>query len=153
MIYDIFFVGLLAISLYLSWRISVIDFKRRIIPDVYLLPLALFGLVFVAFFPWICTVQDAVLGATFGYLLSSLTKFVFNKIKPQQTISPIGMGDIKLLSTGGIWLGTVGLSIALVFSCIFGIAWGLIKKEKYIPFAPFFMAGSFLSFLILWFLI
>lgn len=152
MIYYLIFVCLSLLSLWLAWKISVTDFKRRIIPDVYLFPLMLIGLIFVVFFPWICSVQESVLGAFFGYGLAMITGILFSKIRPDLD-SPIGMGDIKMLSAGGLWLGVTGLSIALILSCIFGSAWGVYKKQKYIPFGPFFIASSFLTLIILRFLL
>lgn len=152
MFYYLIFVCSALVSLWLAWKISVSDFKRRIIPDVYLFPLMLIGLLFVVFFPWICSIQESVLGAVFGYMLASITGFLFSKIRPEID-SPIGMGDIKMLSAGGLWLGVTGLSIALILSCIFGSAWGVYKKQKYIPFGPFFIISSFLTLIILRFLL
>jgi prepilin signal peptidase PulO-like enzyme (type II secretory pathway) len=57
------------------------------------------------------------------------------------------MGDIKLIGVGGLWLGTTGLSIALIISCIIGAWWGRAHKQRFIPFAPFFIFGCFLTFI------
>jgi prepilin signal peptidase PulO-like enzyme (type II secretory pathway) len=63
------------------------------------------------------------------------------------------MGDVKLLAAGGIWLGTAGLALAIVISCAAGAIWGLAKKQKYIPFAPFFIGGAIMALLAAGFLI
>ena len=156
-LYNIYFFIFLAIALLCAWKISVADWRRRIIPDVYLFPLFLIGLIITVFFPWPGNIADSVIAAFAGYILTSLIGFLFEKINNKKGrksyISPIGMGDIKLISAGGIWLGTTGLAISLVVSCLAGILWGKAKKQKFIPFAPFFIGSGFLTLLILGFLL
>lgn len=154
MFYHLIFAILLLGSIYCAYKISVADFRRRIIPDVYLFPFLIMGLLIVTFFPWISSVSDSAIAAAFGYSIGTIIGFIFEKTKKQKNeFSPIGMGDVKLLAAGGIWLGMTGLAIAIVISCIIGIIWGLRKKQKYIPFAPFFFIGGILSLISLWFLI
>lgn len=157
MFFYLFWILLFIAAIVCSWQISVADFRRRIIPDAYLLPLFLIGLLVVVFFPhWICGIQNAVIGATMGYILSATIGFIFDWIghkKDPNSQIPIGMGDIKLLATGGLWLGTTGLAIALVASCILGGIWGTRKKQHYIPFAPFFIMGAILSLITMAFLV
>ena len=156
MISYIFFIILLLTALILSTLISIADFRRRIIPDAYLFPLMLIGLTNIAFFSHPITIQDAVIGGIFGYMLASVIGFLFDyfmRKKEPDAISPIGMGDIKLIGVGGLWLGVNGLAITLIIACITGAIWARTKKQKYIPFAPFFLLGGFLSFIGLYFLI
>lgn len=156
MISSIFFTILLAVAIFCAWRIGVADFRRRIIPDAYLLPLAIIGLILVAWFPWPFGPRVAAMGAAFGYVLSAAIGFIFEKIARRyrnDTMPPIGFGDIKLISVGGIWLGTTGLAIALIVSCITGILWARNHNQRYIPFAPFFLIGGFLAFIAISFLI
>ena len=131
-----------------SVLISIADLKRRIIPDAYLFPLMLCGLILITFYSFPISIQEAVIGATFGYIMSVLIGFIFDAIlrkKNPKSDTPIGMGDIKLLGIGGLWLGIYGMSIALIIACISGAIWANINKQKYIPFAPFFLFGGFLS--------
>ena len=153
MFFYTFFILLLLAASFCIWRISVADFRRRIIPDAYLFPLLLLGLLVVHFFPWICTTAESVLGAITGYALASIVGLIFEHYKPNTQYSPIGMGDINLMAVGGLWLGTTGLAIALIFACIFGVIWAHRNKQKFIPFAPFFFAGGFLSCITLLFLL
>ncbi len=151
MISYIFFIFLLVIAVILSILISVTDFRRRIIPDAYLFPLMLIGLTLIAFYSFPITLQSAVIGGAFGYLMSAIIGAGFDyymTAKNPDASAPIGMGDIKLLGVGGLWLGTNGLAIALIISCLLGILWAKRKNQKYIPFAPFFFIGGFLSFII-----
>ncbi len=153
MFFYAFFGALLIGAAFCIWRISVADFRRRIIPDAYLFPLMLIGLIITHFFPWICTTAESVAGAVLGYALAAIIGIIFERLATDKTNTPIGMGDIKLLAVAGLWLGTTGLAIALVFACIFGMIWGHQHKQKFIPFAPFLFAGGFLSFFTILFLL
>ncbi len=157
MIYSILVAILSVAALWCAAQISIADFRRRIIPDVYLWPLLLIGIIFAAWMPVFgITPRMAATGAAFGYALSAGVGFVFDwrlrKTNPD-AIAPIGMGDIKLIATGGIWLGTTGLAVALVIACATGAIWSKRKNQKYIPFAPFFLFGGFLSLIGMLFLI
>ena len=153
MIYYIFFSLVLIGAIFCAYRMAKADFQRRIIPDVYLFPFLFAGLLTTAFFPWPITIGDSVVGGAMGYCLGLIVGFIFERIKKNQKYPPIGMGDIKLLGAGGIWLGTFGLSIAMIISCVAAYLWNWRKKEKYIPFAPFFLIGGFLSLIMIQFLI
>jgi len=153
MIYYIFFSFVLIGAIYCAIRMAVADFRRRIIPDVYLFPFLFAGLLTATFFPWPITISDSVIGGAMGYCLGLIVGFVFDKLKKDKKYPPIGMGDIKLLGAGGIWFGTMGLSIAMVLSCVLAYIWNWKRHEKYIPFAPFFLTGGILSLIIILFLI
>lgn len=152
MIFYLFLALLFAGAIGCSIAISVADFRRRIIPDAYLVPLFLIGLLVVNFVPnWVYTPKTAAIGAFVGYALGAITGFVFDIIRRRRnpdSDTPIGMGDIKLLATGGLWLGINGLATALVLSCIFGGIWAQLRKQRFIPFAPFFIAGAILALIV-----
>lgn len=153
MIYYIFFSFILIGALFCAWRMATADFGRHIIPDVYLFPFLFAGLLVTTFFPWPVTAADSVVGGAMGYCIGLIVGFIFEHLKKDQKYPPIGMGDIKLLGAGGIWLGTMGLSIAMVVSCIIAYIWNWNRHEKYIPFAPFFLIGGFLALIAIQFLI
>ena len=58
MIYYIFFTILLTFALFCVWQISKTDIQRRIIPDVYLFPLLLTGLIILTFFSWPVSIKE-----------------------------------------------------------------------------------------------
>ena len=151
MIFNIFFAMILALAFGLSLMIARADFRRRIIPDAYLFPLMLTGLALIAFFDWPHGLSAAVIGGIFGYTLAAITGFAFDYYLRKQgddnISAPIGMGDIKLIGVGGLWLGTDGLAIALVIACISGMIWARIRHQRFIPFAPFFLIGAFFGLL------
>ena len=153
MIYYIFFSLVLIGALFCAWRMSTADFRRHIIPDVYLFPFLFAGLLTTTFFPWPVTSADSVIGGAMGYCLGLIVGFIFDRLKKNAEYPPIGMGDIKLLGAGGIWLGTQGLSIAMIITCVLVYIWNWKKREKYIPFAPFFLIGGFLALIAIQFLI
>ncbi|MCL2018069.1 MAG: A24 family peptidase [Alphaproteobacteria bacterium] len=147
---------------------SITDWRERIIPDVFLFPFLLTGTILVAFdaLPWIMGgITDSAIAAVTGYSLAFVLNILF-KIKakteskshrnPSHALrlaphvhDPIGMGDIKLLAAGGLWLGVTGLSIALVAACATGWIWGRCKGQKFVPFAPFFFTGAVLSIIVM----
>lgn len=153
MIYYIFFSLVLIGALFCAWRMATADFRRHIIPDVYLFPFLFAGLLTTTFFPWPVTNADSVIGGAMGYCLGLIVGFIFDRLKKNAEYPPIGMGDIKLLGAGGIWLGTQGLSIAMIITCVLVYIWNWKKREKYIPFAPFFLIGGFLALIAIQFLI
>ncbi len=153
MIYNIFFLLVIIGAIFCAIRMATADFRRRIIPDAYLFPFLFAGLLTTTFFPWPITIADSVVGGATGYCLGLIVGFIFEHIKKDAKYPPIGMGDIKLLGAGGIWLGTLGLSIAMIISCVLAFLWNWHRKEKYIPFAPFFLLSGFLSLIIVQFLI
>lgn len=151
-----FFSVLILMAAGLCYKIAKTDMRRRIIPDGYLFPLLIIGVIITTFFPWPTNIESGAVGMAFGYMLAAVVGLIFDKIlthKDPNAESPIGMGDIKLISVGGLWCGPTGLAIALVLACAFGATWAYRKKQKFIPFAPFFVIGGFLSLITITFLI
>jgi prepilin signal peptidase PulO-like enzyme (type II secretory pathway) len=149
MFFYIFFVILLLLALFLVWRIAAADFRRRIIPDIYLLPLMVIGLLLNVFYQWPSDMVDAAVGAAMGYVVAVSIGFIFDsrlQKKNPGAPAPIGMGDVKLITVGGLWLGAgASFAVALLVACVAGWIWGYVNKQKYIPFAPFFLMGGILS--------
>jgi prepilin signal peptidase PulO-like enzyme (type II secretory pathway) len=151
-----FYAILVAGALYLCWKIGAADMRRRIIPDAYLFPLLIIGAILATFFPWPIGIDVGVIGMAFGYLMAATVGVIFDRIlqkKNPRAESPIGLGDIKLIAVGGLYLGPTGLAIALGAACLFGAAWAYRKKQRFIPFAPFFIIGGILSWITVAFLL
>ena len=151
-----FFSVLILMALWLCYKISKTDLRRRIIPDGYLFPLLIIGVIITTFFPWPVRIESGAIGMAFGYILAATIGLIFEKIlikKNPKAESPIGMGDIKLISVGGLWCGPTGLAIALALACIFGATWAYRKKQKFIPFAPFFIIGGIFALITIMFLL
>lgn len=140
---------LFAFGLLCAAAMSTADWRHRIIPDVFLFPFLLAGLILGAFdaLPWVSGgIAESAIAAAIGYGLAFGMSILFKlKARGRAAREPIGMGDIKLLAAGGIWLGVTGLSIALITACVLGYVWGLRAKQKFVPFAPFFFVGAGLA--------
>ena len=105
---------------------------------------------------WPINPRAAAIGATIGYALSAGIGFLFDTYMQRHNANapaPIGLGDVKLIATGGIWLGPTGMAFAMIAACVTGTIWGIRKKQKYIPFAPFFIFGGILSLIGILFLL
>lgn len=144
----IIFIAIILTATLCAVKMSIWDWKSRIIPDVWLIPFLLLGLIAAVFFPFGPGIHDRIIAAICGYLLGTVMNLAFRRRSPDA----IGMGDIKLLMAGGIWLGITGLSLAMIISCLAGVVWGIRKKQKFVPFAPFFFIGFGLSLCLTYFL-
>jgi len=119
---------------------SVIDIKKRIIPDKICLLIALAGIIPLE--------PLRLLGilAALPFLLAAL----FN--------GGMGGGDIKLMAASGIFLGIMGgiaasvisLTAMLLFYFIYSIIQRLSEREcrKAFPFAPFLSVGCIVIYFI-----
>ncbi len=134
--------------------IFVYDFKHYIIPDKIVFP-AVIAVLFhkIFYFSFILNFFDFKLA--FNFLLSSflgalffLAIIIFSKGKW------MGFGDVKLVFLMGLLLGgknlLVALFLAFLFGAIIGIVMILFKKktmQSEIPFGPFLIFGTMVSFL------
>ena len=106
------------------------DIFDRLIPDIWLWPLLLSGLYISG------SEAEHIMAAMLGYALGFVLMLALRKK------DALGFGDVKLLAVAGLFLGINGLSLAVVMACVVGIIWGLIKKQRYVPFAPFLFIGA-----------
>ena len=116
--------------------IAAEDIRNRTIPDMWLWPLLLAGIFAHG------GDEGHVAAAIFGYAIGWILMFALRKKQA------LGYGDVKLLAAAGLWLGVNGLSVAVVSAAILGIIWGLAKKQKYVPFAPFLLLGAVMEILL-----
>lgn len=119
--------------------IATIDLRTHLIPNRLTYPLFLGGLIYRLSQG---EIVPALLG---GGLACALMLFVY-WLYPQG----IGIGDLKLLVTLGIFLGTHDVMRALFFASLTGIIllsplvwYGRLQRHQPIPFAPFLAFGTF----------
>ena len=128
-----------------SWALlaaSTIDLKTHLLPDVFTLPLLWLGLLLPILLPdYHLSLQDAVLGAVFGYLALWSVYWLFRLITGKEGM---GFGDFKLLAALGAWLGWQMLPLVILLSAlvgsIVGIAMILLMRHDRripIPFGPY----------------
>ena len=144
--YCIFFS--LAISLFF------IDLETYLLPDVLTLALMWFGLVGSALEILPKSAKEAVIGASFGYLLPFSINTLYRLIRKK---NGFGGGDFKLLAALGAWLGTLSIIPILGLASILALlVTGLsmlfrgetVSLQKMLPFGPFLLlAGVGMLFL------
>ncbi|MBU3610114.1 prepilin peptidase [Polynucleobacter wuianus] len=132
--------------------LAYVDFRSFRLPDFITLPMIAIGLIFNCLSPWKFTgFQDAFTGAVIGYLFLWGLNFIYRAAKKQ---NGIGMGDAKLLSALGAWLGLSALPGILLVASIGGLFGGLIwlriqKKslQTAFPFGPFLAIAGIIELL------
>ncbi len=118
----------------------VIDLQTQLLPDNITLPLLWLGLLLNTQ-NMFCNINDAVIGAAFGYL------FLWSFIKLFYLVTGkegMGEGDFKLFSSLGAWFGWQLLPLIIILSSLLGAVIGtnilLIKKQNkdtLLPFGPY----------------
>jgi len=129
--------------------ISFIDIEHMIIPDFLMLIGIAMG---IAYSLYKGTLAESLVGICFGFLfmfiLGRSAKLVMKK-------EALGDGDIKFMVMLGANLGIERTLLSVLGASIIGAAVGItlilfekLKKEDYIPFAPFLALGAVVSILI-----
>ena len=121
---DIISLLCLVIAVLLLTALIVIDIKVRLLPNVLVLGLAITGAVFhaAALFTYGNAI-DLLIGATLGGGTLYLIRAIANKLYDADTL---GLGDVKLMMAGGLWLGSYFITLALIVGAVAGILHGLI---------------------------
>ncbi len=139
------FALVITILFYGLLTLSVIDWKHYIIPNSILLGLLFIGIVINFCSPFISW-QDAIIGFFAGgatlYFFAFLGNILFKK-------ESMGMGDVKLASVLGFFLGWKSVLLALYFGFFLAALYYLIVKffkkepiDNYIPMGPFFSMSA-----------
>ena len=115
-------------SLYLATSFlvsSYIDMRTGLLPDLLTFPLIATGLVYAVWFTgqW----ELALAGAFVGYGLIAGLSLVWRNLRGQDGI---GLGDAKLLSGIGAWLGLAGLPFVVLLASGIGLIIALIASQK-----------------------
>lgn len=116
--------------------LTIIDFKTMLLPDKYVAAFLVCGIVFHAAFQFaVLTPQQMLAGAVVGGGFLALVRWGGNIYYKQESM---GLGDVKLLFAGGLWLGvywtimaiTLGACITLVQAVAFAKARARKTGEK-----------------------
>lgn len=136
----------------LTWALIAaifIDLDHQLLPDNITLPLLWIGLL-LSLFKIFVTPENAIIGATAGYLSLWVIAYVFKLIR---NVQGMGHGDFKLFALFGAWLGWEILPLIILAAslagCIVGITLIICKKQRYqqpMPFGPFLAAAGWLAF-------
>ncbi|MFK7829196.1 MAG: A24 family peptidase [Congregibacter sp.] len=139
--------------LFLTWTLialSGIDIDTQLLPDDITLPLLWAGLVFNLFFGSVA-LEDAVLGAVFGYLLLWSVYWLFKLVTGKEGM---GYGDFKLLAALGAWLGWQSLPVVILLSSATGAVLGILiitvrgkSRSQPLPFGPYLAIAGWIALL------
>lgn len=103
--------------------LSAIDLKTRLLPNALVALLAALGILFhlETGFSHLSAGGMAA-GAATGYGLLWTIRFFANRFYGQDSL---GLGDVKLLGAGGVWLGIEGVLLAITLGAFAGLLHGI----------------------------
>ena len=143
----------LGAAILLTWALitlTMIDIDHQLLPDDITLPLLWLGLIFNLQGTFV-SLQDAVLGAIFAYLVLWSVYWLFKLITGKEGM---GYGDFKLLAALGAWLGWQAIPMIILLSSVVGTLGGvalmLIRRQgKDVPisFGPYLAIAGWVSLL------
>lgn len=91
----------------------------------------------------------SLLGAGTGFFFMFLSRQIGTIFFKKEAL---GLGDVKLVSAIGFWIGWQGVFLTLIFGSLIGTILSLIliltkklERKSSIPFAPFLSLGAFLA--------
>lgn len=143
-----------AAGLFACWALLIIglaDLKYMVIPDQFVIMLALSAFGFV---PWHTSIADPLTGALIGggvmLMVGVLGGVAFKK-------DVLGMGDVKLFSCLGLVLGIKGTVVVLIVSSLIsgaaaaaGLASGRYKKSDEKPLGHYICGCGIFYIFIIW---
>ena len=123
--------------------ITVTDIETMLIPNAFVISLAVLAVIALFLFPEISVISRVV-----GMTAVSLFMLVLSLIVQ----GAFGGGDIKLMMAAGFLLGVVNTFIAFFLAAIIGAIAGIMLKlsnhqAKQIAFGPFLAIGIIIAFL------
>ncbi len=136
---------------------TFIDLEHRLIPDVFSVGGAIYGLLtafLLASAGRELTWLDCVGGAAFGFFFFFGFSWIYWKMTGR---IGLGGGDVKLLAMLGAFLGIQGVFHAILISSIVGslvgIIWGKMSRSQdirhfAIPYGPFLVVGGLYYYLL-----
>jgi leader peptidase (prepilin peptidase)/N-methyltransferase len=133
--------------------LAVSDLRAMILPDRLnaLLAAGGFGQSLVLGAP---ELDEAFLGSILGGGLLLLLAVLFRQIRGHDGL---GLGDVKLVSAAGLWVGWQGLPLLLSTASLAALAFigtralfeGRFERAVLLPFGPFLAGGTILSWSLL----
>ena len=141
------------VALVLLWSLiclTMIDIDTQLLPDSITLPLLWLGLI-ANYFGLYTSLEDALLGAIFGYLSLWSVFWLFKIITGKEGM---GYGDFKLLAALGAWMGWQFLPLIILLSSLVGAIIGIAgiiilgrNKNIPIPFGPYLAIAGWIAFI------
>ncbi len=126
--------------------LAAIDADTSLLPDAITQPLTWSGLLVASLGLTGTTLNDALWGATVGYLFLWSIYWLFKWATDKEGM---GRGDFKLLAALGAWLGWQSLlslvMIASVAGVLVGVWWrfrGRLAPGEHMPFGPYLVLAG-----------
>ena len=129
--------------------IAFIDLNEQIVPDVISLPGIVIGFIISFFIPYISFINSALgilVGGGIILIIGLAGSLIFKK-------EAMGGGDVKLAAMIGAFLGWRYVIISLFLGFFLGALAGIFliiskikSREDTVPFGPFIVLGSFITF-------
>lgn len=111
-------------GVFLLTLLSIIDLKTFLLPNIYVAPFALLGLLFhITTDFYYLNFQTVLIGGAVGFATLYLIRAAGNKYYGQDSL---GLGDVKLLGAGGLWLGYEGVLFAMTLGAMAGLIHGIL---------------------------
>lgn len=103
--------------------LSLVDIRHRILPNEMVAGFATLGMVFhLTTLGAFVSVEGILLGGVIGFLALYLIRYVANKAYGQDAL---GLGDVKLIGAGGVWLGPDTVMLAMAAGAMAALLHGL----------------------------
>lgn len=137
----------------LSW-LAWVDFKTGYLPDHILIAIGIGGMGALITCPLTSlTYLDSILGALINGIVFWCLRYCVSKVKRQEAM---GLGDVKLVIVGGVWLGPwalpyiMGVSALSTLICITltRLVTGHVNWKTEIPLGPGLSLAIFSAYLI-----
>lgn len=114
----------LFMALVLAGVLLVIDLRHYLLPDRYVFPLGLAGILFhTAMHFTLLPVGHVIMGALVGGGLLWIVRWGGTQYYKQEAM---GLGDVKLMIAAGVWLGPEHVVTAIMVGAMAGLVHGLI---------------------------
>ncbi len=139
--------------LYLAAGIDLVTYFKSgkeygIIPDTLTLSLITFGLIFSFYNPLLSqNILKSILGGAVAYGFTLSIRILGEKILKKESL---GLGDVKLVTGFGVWLGVRGMLHSIIIGSLIGCLVAaillLLKKAHRtspVPYGPFLVMGAF----------
>ncbi len=108
--------------------LSVVDLKTRLLPNEMVLGFATLGFVFhLTTLTSFVSVQNIFLGGFIGFASLYIVRAIANHIYKTDTL---GLGDVKLIGAGGLWLGPDTIMLAMSAGAFAGLIHGVYEAFK-----------------------
>ncbi len=121
---DILSLICLPAALIILLALIIIDLRVQLLPNILVLGLAMSGFAFQASsLFYYDPPTDLIIGAFIGGGTLYLIRLIGNFLYKTETL---GLGDVKLMAAGGLWLGPYFILIALIAGAVTGLLHGII---------------------------